>query len=145
MVPLVVSVVPAYLGSVLTLRRVKRKRRWAARHDAYRSVLRALHALRFWAEDAYANANLLPAVGGTVRPRLRERFDDAKYHLCEHLHVGRLSLSPSAVSILQELLIRIAVEEPRFEEDRRGRGEYDQDTELSARKSMVNTPDSGER
>jgi hypothetical protein len=124
---LVTSVLAAYIGSALTLRRVKREKRWDARHEAYKSMLRSLHDIRFWADETYADANLLPSVGTQKREELGKRFDNAKHELWAHVHVGQLAVSPHCRESLDALLSSIATEEHRFEHDQRGDEEYPED------------------
>lgn len=124
----VTAVLAAYLASELTLRRVKREKRWEARHEAYKSILRSLHDIRFWADETYADAKLLPSVGADKREEPRRRFDNAKHELWAHVHVGQLAVSPECRESLEALLSSIATEEYRFNlEEPRGDEKYSED------------------
>jgi hypothetical protein len=111
------ALLAALAASSLTLQRVKRERRWEAKHQAYRSILRALHDIHFWAEEAYADLSMLPTVGAEKRDALRRRVDEAKHELWGFVHVGKLDISSDCAGVLESLLESVAIEEHRFREE----------------------------
>jgi uncharacterized membrane protein YraQ (UPF0718 family) len=114
---LITAIVAAFLGSTLALRKTKTERRWQAKYDAYQKILAAVESMRYWAEESYASNLLLPSVSSEKLSELRDGYHEAKRELWSYVHIGELIVCIASRELLEDLLVEIAREEFRFEDD----------------------------
>jgi hypothetical protein len=107
----------ALLVAFLAFRRTKSETKWRAKHDAYQRILSSVEDIRYWAEETYADALMLPSIGQQRLLAAADSYEEAKRVLWSHVYVGGLVVCEAARLRLDKMLSEIAGEEFEFQEN----------------------------
>ena len=95
-VPVASAVIAAFLAAYLATTRTKKETRWRTKYDAYQRILSSVEDIRYWAEETYADAMMLPSIGSTRLGVAQDRYEEAKRVLWSHVNVGGLLICEDA-------------------------------------------------
>ncbi len=87
-----VTLLAAFWGSQLALRKFKKEKLWQEKYNSYQEVLNALEALILWADETYSSNKLIPTIGTSTLEGIQS-FPAARLVLAKTTCIGKLLIS----------------------------------------------------